>query len=132
MEVRAAVRRWVETWAASWPAHEAGPIAALYADGARFGSAPFREPHVGPAGVRAYCEWAFADEESADARFGEPIVDGNRATVEYWAVIRAGGREQTLSGIAVLRFAPDGRVADQRDYWTIADGRRAVPPGWGR
>ena len=30
----------------------------------------------------------------------------------------------------MIRFAPDGRVAEQRDYWAMEDGRREAPPGW--
>jgi hypothetical protein len=32
----------------------------------------------------------------------------------------------------VLRFGPDGLVAEQRDYWFLADGRHEPPPEWGR
>ena len=33
---------------------------------------------------------------------------------------------------AVLRFAPDGLVLEQRDTWNQADGHRKPPEGWGR
>jgi hypothetical protein len=89
-------------------------------------SHPFRLPQA----PGEYAAWAFGDEESADVRFGEPLVGDGRAAVEYWAVIRSKGREQTLGGVAVTRFAPDGRVAEQRDYWAMEDGRREPPPGW--
>jgi hypothetical protein len=58
------------------------------------------------------------------------VVGDGCAAVEYWAVILSGGREQTLGGVSVLRFAPDGRVVEQRDYWAMEDGRRDPPPGW--
>jgi len=48
-----------------------------------------------------------------------------RAAVEYWALLRRrDGGEATLAGIALLRFAPDGRVAESRDYWDLAEGDR--------
>ena len=40
------------------------------------------------------------------------------------------GREQTVGGVSVIRFAPDGQVAEQRDYWAIGDSRRDPPLGW--
>jgi ketosteroid isomerase-like protein len=132
VDALAAAQAWVDGWRSGWLAHEADPIAALYADDARFISAPFREPKTGPAGVREYAVWAFAEEDEVECRFGEPIVWGDRATVEYWAVIGYQGKEQTLAGVALLRFDPDGRVGEQRDYWQMEDGRRDPPEGWGR
>jgi hypothetical protein len=52
--------------------------------------------------------------------------------VEYWAVIESQGKQETLAGIAVLRFAEDGRVAEQRDYWAMQEGRRLPWETWGR
>ena len=132
METEAAARRWVETYAHAWPAKDAGAIAALYADDAAFRSQPFRETHVGPDGARGYAEWTFSEQDEAECWFGEPIVSGDRATVEYWGVVRYQGRDETIAGIAVIRFGPDGLVVEQRDYWNAQDGRVEPPPGWGR
>jgi hypothetical protein len=68
-----------------------------------------------------------------DARFGEPIACDNRATVEYWAILRDGdGGEETLIGLALLRFREDGLIAEHRDYWAIQPGRHEPVRGWGR
>ena len=127
-----AARRWVETWARAWPVHDADAIEALYADDAIFVSQPFREPHAGSGGVRAYAEWAFGSEDAAECRFGQPRVSDDGAAIEYWAWINEGGVEQTLAGVSLVRFDDDGKVAEQRDYWAVELGRRAPPPGWGR
>jgi len=127
-----AARCWAHEWAEGWRAHDAERIAALYADDAVFRSQPFREPHSGPAGARAYAEWAFSEEDSVECWFGEPIVSGVRAAVEYWAIVAWQGREQTIAGIAVLRFVEDGRVAEQRDYWSMQQGRHLPGETWGR
>jgi hypothetical protein len=126
VDTHAAVHGWIDGWTRGWSAHDPEPIAALYAAEAIFVSHPFRAPRV----PGEYAAWAFGDEESADFRFGEPVVGDGCAAVEYWAVIRSDGREQTLGGVAVIRFAPDGRVVEQRDYWAMEDGRRVPPPGW--
>jgi hypothetical protein len=65
------------------------------------------------------------------AWFGEPVVSGDRAAVEYWAILSAGDGPLTLAGSAFLHFAPDGRVTEHRDYWDIQEGRREPPRGWG-
>ena len=132
MDAEAAARRWVEGWSEGWAAADPDRIAALYADDAVFVSQPFREPHAGRAGVREYARWAFEDEETLDFAFGEPTVAGDRAAVEYWALMRAEDAERTLAGVALIRFGDDGLVVEQRDYWSIEDGRRERPPGWGR
>jgi ketosteroid isomerase-like protein len=126
------VHAWIAGWSKGWAAADPEPIAALYAEDAVFRSHPFREPRLGAAGAREYARWAFADEETVDFRFGEPVVDGDRAAVEYWAILRADGEDRTLFGIALLRFGPDGLVVQQRDYWSMEEGRREPPQGWGR
>jgi hypothetical protein len=119
----AAARRWVEGWTKGWESGDADAIGALYAPDAVFRSHPFREPE---RSGRDYALRAFRDEELVECRFGTPIVAGERAAVEYWATLRAEGEEETLAGIAVLRFGADGLVVEQRDYWVMEPGRR--PP----
>jgi len=95
-------------------------IAALYAPGAVYTSHPFREPEKS---ARDYALRAFADEELVECRYGEPVVAGDRAAVEYWAILSADGEEETLAGIALLRFDESGLVVEQRDYWSMQPGR---------
>jgi len=127
METADAARRWAEEWARGWREHDADRIEALYADGAVFRSAPFRPPR----NPREYVDWAFSDEDSVECRFGEPIVAGDRAAVEYWAVIESAGKRETLAGIAVLHYS-EGKVRDQIDYWQMDEGVRPAPDRWGR
>jgi ketosteroid isomerase-like protein len=128
MDTESAARRWRETWLRGWVAKDVDAIAALYADGAVFRSHPFREPQA----PRDYAEWAFSEQDEAECWFGEPIVEGDRAAVEYWAVVSFQGRDETIVGTAVIRFGPDGLVTDQRDCWNTQEGRREPPEGWGR
>jgi hypothetical protein len=128
METAAAAKSWAEEWARGWREHDSARIAALYADRAVFRSAPFREL----AEPRSYVDWAFADEDAVECRFADPLVLGDRAVVEYWAIIELEGREQTLAGVALLRFDANGLVAEQRDYWHMEDGRHEPFEEWGR
>ena len=127
MDADSAARAWVDGWARAWPAHDADAIVALYAEDAFYLSHPFREPHLGKTGVRDYVLSAFAEEDEVACWFGRPVVSGDRAAVEYRAFITYRGREQTLAGTTLLRFAPDGRVAEHRDYWAMEDGRCGRP-----
>ena len=65
-----------------------------------------------------------------EAWFGQPIVDGDRAAVAWWASLTEDGREITLAGTSLLRFDADGLVADEWDTWNQADGRVAPTSGW--
>ena len=119
-----AARAWVHAWEQGWPAHDPGVIAARYADDAVFRSHPFREP----ADARSYVARVLAEEDDEpEVWFGAPIVSGDRAAVEYWAVVSSEGREQTLAGTTVLRFDQDGLAIEHRDYWAIEEGRRQRP-----
>lgn len=128
-EVVAAARRWAEVWRTAWRTHDPGSLRPLYAEDAVFRSQPFRDPQE-PA---AYAAWAFQDETEARVWFAEPHVVGqDRAAVEYWGVsIRQFGDVETIAGVALLRFGPDGRVAEQRDYWNAADGIIEPYDEWG-
>ena len=127
VETPEAARRWVEGWAKAWPAADADAVAALYATNAKFRSEPFRELQD----PRAYAEWAFSEQDEATCWFGAPIVAGDRAVVEYWAVVRFEGRDETIAGIAMIRFRPDGLVAEQHDYWNAHAGRVQPRDGFG-
>ena len=86
---------------------------------------------IGPAGAREYVMPVLAEEADVKAWFGEPIVDGDRAAVQWWASLIENGEEVTYAGTSNLRFNADGLVLDEWDSWNRADGRLEPPPGWG-
>ena len=114
MDARAAAERWRSTWERGWRFQQADRIVALYAENAFFRSHPFRAAQA----PSDYIEPTLAEEVSAECTFGEPIVDGDRAAVEWSAEteLRDGSRER-LAGVSLLRFDPDGLVVEQRDFW---------------
>jgi hypothetical protein len=114
MDAREAAERWRRTWARGWHGHESEEIVALYAEHAHFQSHPFREPQP----PRAYIEPTLAEEAWADCEFLEPVVDGDRAAVEWRAEVRQkDGDLERLAGVSLLRFDGDGLVVEQRDFW---------------
>jgi hypothetical protein len=130
MDTEAAARRWAETWTRAWPERDTEAIAALYADSASYRALAFREPDLGLAGVRGYLDRNFAVETEIECSFGEPIVAGDRAAVEWWGSWIEGGTEQTLAGVTVLRFDDAGKVVDHRDYWNEVERRAPPYPDW--
>jgi ketosteroid isomerase-like protein len=122
-------RRWAEGYELAWKEGSADAAAALYADDCVFRSAPFREPER----PIDYTRRVFPEATAVDVHFGEPVEEGDRAAVEWWAtLLLPDGEEQTLAGCSLLRFDDEGLVAEARDYWHLEPGRRRPPPGWGR
>jgi ketosteroid isomerase-like protein len=130
MDAEAAARRWVEIWPRAWRERDADALVPLYADDAVYRALAHREPDRGAAGVRRYLESTFAAEEGIECWFGEPIVAGSRAAVEWWATWNEDGAPLTLAGTTVLRFDATGRVVDHRDYWNQVDQREEPYDEW--
>ena len=107
MDTRGAAQRWVQVWERGWPERDVAAISALYAEGAFWQQHPFRDPEPG------YLARVFAEEESAECRFGVPIVDGDQAAVPWSAQTRLAWRNRR-SGRSLVASFP---------------GRRACPGG---
>ncbi len=113
VDTREAAQRWADVWEHGWCEHDAVAIGALYAEGAFWQQHPFREPEPG------YLARVFAEEESAQCRFGAPIVDGDQAAVPWRAQTRlTDGGTEDLAGVSLLRFRADGLVVEERDFWS--------------
>lgn len=124
-----AARRWARAWKEGWEALDPEPIIGCYAPDALLSTQPFREPFRGVDGVRAYVTQALGEEDDPRVWMGEPIVEGDRAAIPWWASLREDGGDMTLAGTSVLRFDADGRVTEQWDAWNEAPERRD-PPAW--
>jgi len=114
MDTREAAERWRRAWARGWHSHDAGAILELYAPDATLQSHPFREV-VAPA---EYIVPTLDAEAWADCEFRKPVVDGDRAAVEWSAETRLkDGSEEKIAGVSLLRFDSAGLVVEQRDFW---------------
>jgi SnoaL-like domain len=123
VDTREAARRWAETWRRGWEALDPEEIVELYADDCLFLSYPFRAPEP----PHEYVRRALAEADWAKPWFGEPVVEDDRAAVEWWAASSEEGREITLAGVSLLRFDRDGRCIEQRDTWALEEGRVERP-----
>ena len=122
---------WIAAYGRAWVGGDPEAAVALFTEDAVFRSSPFREPHTGSAGIVVDWTRATSTQYELELRFGEPLVEGNKAVVEWWAVMRDEGAWVTLPGALLLRFAEDGRCEQLREYWHVEDGRHEPPPGWG-
>ena len=128
-DIHAAATRWARAWTLGWASLDPEPILACYAPDALLSTQPFRDPHRGRDGVREYVTLALAEEEDPRVWLSEPIVDGDRASISWWASLREGGADATLAGTSVLRFDREGLVIQQWDAWNQST-ERADPPAW--
>ena len=127
MDIATAARRWIDAWDRAWRAQDPAPLAAVYADDVVFRSHPFRDPQS----PLVYARGAFAQEgEELEVWWNEPVVDDDRAVVEWWATLSENDEPVTLAGASVLTFGADGRVVDQHDYWASSPGHSRPWAGW--
>ena len=127
------VEEWADRYARAWEEADEDAIAALFTADAEYRLAPFREPFRGEAEIRAYWRRGAGTQRDVRVRIGRPFVDGDRAAVEWWHrrwTIPTIG-EVTLPGCLLLRFAPDGRCSELREYWHVQPGRHEPHDGWG-
>ncbi|WP_433331458.1 nuclear transport factor 2 family protein [Spirillospora sp. CA-294931] len=124
MDTRALAERFARVWEDAWPRGDVEALLPLYAEGCVHRSMPFRPPHEGREALAEYLRWSFADGAATDVRFGTPIVDGDRAVVEFRVFSVEKGGSTTLAGCAFVRFGPDGLVTEVRDYWHAVEGHR--------
>jgi ketosteroid isomerase-like protein len=126
------VDEWADRYARAWEEGDEDAVAGLFTEDAEYRSAPFREPFRGEAEIRAYWRRGAGTQEDVHVRMGRPFVDGDRAAVEWWTTMNdSDDGEITLPGCLLLRFAPDGRCAELREYWHIQPGRHVPHDGWG-
>ncbi len=84
----------------------------------------------GLGGVRRYLEQNFAAEHELECWFGEPVIQGDRAAVEWWGTWIEEGTRLAMAGATVLRFDTAGLVVDHRDYWNQSDRPERPYSGW--
>ena len=132
MDASAAARRWRETWQRAWPKGDVDAVSDLYHPDVRYAVDPFRELIRGAVELRRYFVEVFGEETELTAWFGEPIVEGARASIEWWATLLEDGVATSIVGTSSLRFDAAGLVTEQRDTWNQTAGHTPPPVGWGR
>jgi ketosteroid isomerase-like protein len=122
---------WIRSYAVAWETADEDLIVSLFTEDATYRSSPFRDPYRGRGEIRAYWRRGAGGQRETRVRMGVPFVDRDRVAVEWWTTMIDDGKAVTLPGCLLLRFAPDGRCLDLREYWNQQDGHRDPFPGWG-
>ena len=122
---------WLERYRRAWIDRDAEAASRLFTEDATYREHPFQAPFVGRAGIRDYWARVTASQKSVELRYGQPVVDGNRVAVEWWANLETNDGPITLAGEFLLRFAANGDCRELREYWLLTQGRVEPPSGWG-
>ncbi|HJQ77510.1 MAG TPA: nuclear transport factor 2 family protein [Acidimicrobiia bacterium] len=125
------VRDWAERYRRAWVEADPEAAASLFSEDASYRDNIYEQPHTGRAGVTAYWSDVTASQTDVDVRMGTPVVDGDRADIEFWTTMTVDGAPVTLAGCLLLQFDDTGRCTDLREYWNFAQDSHPPPPGWG-
>src|SRR5690606_25695019 len=74
---------WLKGYRRAWESRDPDAAAALFTEDATYREEPYAEPFLGRTGVRDYWTRVTATQEDVEFRSGTPVVDGDRAAVEW-------------------------------------------------
>ncbi|MDQ3766162.1 MAG: nuclear transport factor 2 family protein [Actinomycetota bacterium] len=126
------VRKWAHAYAKAWERSDPDAVVALFTPNASYRSLIFDKPHLGLDGIRAYWERATATQGDLRVRMGNPLVDRERAALEWWTVMNEEDEGWiTLPGCLLLEFEGD-RCARLNEYWHLENASIEPYEDWGR
>lgn len=116
------VQDWLDRYVAAWRANERAPIEALFTEDALYSYRPWDSGEHAIRGRDAIVDsWLEEpDQPNAwDAHYEPYAVEGDRAVAVGWSRYAASGDEpeRTYHNAYLLRFAPDGRCAEFREFY---------------
>jgi uncharacterized protein (TIGR02246 family) len=127
---RVEVEAWVESLRSAWESADPVKIGALFTDEAEYLTNPFGKALQGRDSIVAYWSEEISTQDNVEVRMGRPMIDGERAAVEWWAVVTNDASQVTDSGVLMLEFSGD-RCRRLAEYWMLGEGRIAPAEGWG-
>jgi hypothetical protein len=125
------VDTWVERYGRAWETADEEAAADLFSENATYRSNIFEDPHVGRVGVEAYWRQVTSTQQDIRVRMGRPLIQGNRAAVEWWTTMEQDGADVTLPGCLLLVFDDEGKCQSLHEYYVFTEGRLDPPPEWG-
>jgi uncharacterized protein (TIGR02246 family) len=114
-------RAWLDRYFAAWVSNDPSDVAALFTEDAAYAVSPFAEPWVGRDEIVR--RWTSGRQEDVEHASEVLAVDGD-VVVAHWHV-RARDEGDPIvrewDGLLLLRFAPDGRCAEHREWYAVRE-----------
>lgn len=132
--------RWMKGYLSAWETRDANAVVKLFTPNGVYQSIPGvpSQTFVGRAAIHKYWFDVTRPQSQISGIQGEPIVQGNRASIEIWVKFvdpqynPSGNHRITLLETNILTFASSRVVSKNVEYWNIITGWHSPPPGWGR
>jgi ketosteroid isomerase-like protein len=113
---RDAVARWIDDYERAWRADDADAVERLFTADAAYRRSPYEPSEIGHDAIKAF----WLEDAGRTFSMGASVVavDGDVAVVRVDVLYKT-PTEQEYRDVWLLRFAPDGRVADFEEwaYW---------------
>jgi ketosteroid isomerase-like protein len=128
----AQVSRWLARYIQVWKAGDHSAVARLFTEDAVYYPDPFVAPRRGHAEIAEYWRESGDEPDAFEAEYRPLVVTGDVAVTQGFSrYFDAGGSrvDKEYANVFVLRFAPDGRCAEYREWYMLrgADGGPADP-----
>ncbi len=117
---RAALERWIDRYVRAWESNDPDDIGALFAGGARYFTAPHRDPWVGRDGIVA--GWLERRDEPGNWQFRHEVL----AVAEFVGFVQGRTRYREppveYANLWVIRLDEAGRCSEFTEWWMeVAD-----------
>jgi ketosteroid isomerase-like protein len=120
-----AIDRWLAGYLTAWDTDAPEDVAALFAEDARYYTAPFREPHEGREDIVRFwiangdsqLPWTF--ECDVLARQGDLYVV--RGVTRYPEGLQRPGQEDVYHNLWLVTLDGEGRATEFVEYWMLDD-----------
>jgi ketosteroid isomerase-like protein len=119
---RSDVQAWLDGYVEAWRSNDRASIEALFTEDAVYSYRPWEsDKHTVRGRDAIVASWLEEPDApgSWDARYEPWAVEDDRAVAVGWSRYAATGEypERTYHNAYLLRFAPDGRCSDFREFY---------------
>jgi hypothetical protein len=131
--------KWMQGYLQAWETRDADAVVRLFTPNGVYQSIPGvpSQTFVGRKAIHKYWFDVTRPQSLIHGIQGQPIVTGNRASIEIWVTFRdpvynpKGKHMITLLETNVVTFVKSGLASKNVEYWNIIPGVHSPPPGWG-
>jgi hypothetical protein len=131
--------KWMQGYLQAWETRDADAVVKLFTPNGVYQSIPgvANQTFVGRKAIHKYWFDVTRPQSLIHGIQGQPIVTGDRASIEIWVTFRdpvynpKGKHMITLLETNVVTFVKGGLASKNVEYWNIIPGVHSPPPGWG-